>query len=202
MRMTGQHVRGIGSRVSAIFEGLPSKPLPPLDVDNWLRIAGNRWVDVYPNTGIKLFAEFVTECAHKSGLKSSRDDIHAMISLVMSADSYSFPSTDGRIYTLGDIGSLFKGRRIFYWSDSDQSLRNFGVGPNHLQTGDTMIAAKRPSANDYEYRTTRLHQFQVVPFIRTELNGSSRLVGDGLLVLSLSSANFWFPSSTAEVMLN
>ncbi|KAI0197210.1 heterokaryon incompatibility protein-domain-containing protein, partial [Xylaria flabelliformis] len=46
----GQQVRGSGSKVSEIHKPLPTHPLSPSQIANWLREASNVWLDRYPST--------------------------------------------------------------------------------------------------------------------------------------------------------
>ncbi|KAI0534098.1 heterokaryon incompatibility protein-domain-containing protein [Xylaria digitata] len=186
--LRGQYVRGPDSRVSATFEPLPNHPLAPSEVANWLREAGDLWLNRYPNTGLGPYAKFIAECALTTGLQLSDAVVFSVISQIMSTDNCEHADT------LLDIGNIFKGRRVFYWSDpAEQSPPNFGIGPDHIQIGDEFMGAKRPSSDDYS--------FQVVIVMRDVLDGSTQLVGDALLVLSLASANFWLPSPSREIFI-
>ncbi|KAI1116930.1 heterokaryon incompatibility protein-domain-containing protein [Nemania sp. NC0429] len=93
-----------------------------------------------------------------------------------------------------DIGAVFKGRAVFFWSDpAEPSLLHFGIGPDHIQIGDEMIAVKRPSSGN--------HSFQVVLIVRDVTADSAKLVGDSLLVLSFDNPNFWFPLPERTISL-
>ncbi|KAI1192608.1 heterokaryon incompatibility protein-domain-containing protein [Nemania serpens] len=191
----GQYVRGPGSKVSAIYEPLPSHPLSPSDIANWLRTAGNLWIKIYPRIGIRSYAKLIAECAQNTGLQLSSDMVISMISRVMSPDYLEFSAVDEYVQTLLDIGTVFKGRAVFYWSDLiDPSIIHFGIGPNHIQIGDEMIAVKRPSSGD--------HSFQVALIIRHVTPNSAKLVGDSLLVLSFANPNFWFPSPERKISID
>ncbi|KAI0867509.1 heterokaryon incompatibility protein-domain-containing protein [Hypoxylon argillaceum] len=190
----GQYVRGEMASVYAVFEPLPAGPLSPSDIANWLRNAGRLWLDRYPNTGLRPFAKFIEECARSTGLQPSSDAVSSLITSVMSIDNLVLSGADNLVYTLLDIGAVFQGRRVFYWIDlPDESSVHFGIGPDHIQIGDEMVGAKRPSSDEYS--------FQAVLTVRTAADYSHRLVGDSLLVLSLTRANLWFPSPARELLL-
>lgn len=117
-----------------------------------------------------------------------------MISRVMSAEYLEFSTADEYVHTLLDIGAVFKGRAVFFWSDpTEPSLPHFGVRPDHIKIGDEMIAVKRPSSED--------HSFQVALVVRDVTPKSAKLVGDSLLVLSFANANFWFPLPERRISL-
>ncbi|GAP82971.1 putative HET domain-containing protein [Rosellinia necatrix] len=191
----GQEVRGPEVKVSGTYEALPARALSLSEINNWLRTMGKLWLDRYPNPGLSAYAKFITECAHSSGLQISGDAVFSMISWVMSADQLNASGLNEHVYTLTDIGGLMQGRRVFCWSDpTEPSPPHIGIGPDHIQIGDEMIAAKRPSSGD--------HSFQVVLIARYVAAASAKLIGDAVLVLSLDSANFWFPSPKRSIPLD
>ncbi|KAI1350325.1 heterokaryon incompatibility protein-domain-containing protein [Xylaria sp. FL0043] len=193
--LRGQYVGGPESRVEEVFEPLPTRPISPSVVITWLRAAANLWLNRYPDTGIRPFCKFISEYAHNTGLQLSDSPLISAISWVMSSSSFDLSGVNEHIYTLLDIGGLFQGRSVFFWSDpTEQSLPHFGIGPDHIQVGDEFVGAKRPSSGDYS--------FQVVIVVRDVVAGSGKLVGDALLVLSLANANFWFPSPERALSIN
>ncbi|KAI1746155.1 heterokaryon incompatibility protein-domain-containing protein [Xylaria scruposa] len=191
----GQQVRGPGSKVSEIHKPLPTHPLLPSEIAKWLRAAGNVWLDRYPSTGLGPYTKFIAECARSAGLQISTDSVFSMVSWVMSTDPLDLSAADEYVQALLDIGNLLKGRRVFSWLDPTQpSHSHFGIGPDHIQIGDKLMGAKRPSSEDCS--------FQVVLIIREVMGDSPRLVGDALLVLTLENAFFWFPSPEWEILLD
>ncbi|KAI0434410.1 heterokaryon incompatibility protein-domain-containing protein [Xylaria sp. FL1042] len=193
--LRGQYAGGPDSRVEEIFEPLPTLPLSPSVVITWLRAAGSLWMNRYPDTGLRPFWKFISECAYNTGLQLRDGKVIAAISWVMSSNSFELSDGDEHTYILLDIGNVFKGRSVFFWSDpTEQSLPHFGIGPDHIQVGDELVGAKRPSSEDYS--------FQVVIVVRNVVAGSATLVGDALLVLSLATANFWFPSPERIISIN
>ncbi|KAI1130243.1 heterokaryon incompatibility protein-domain-containing protein [Nemania abortiva] len=189
--LRGQYVRKQGTKVSAVFEPLPTHPLSPSDIANWLRKAGNLWLDRYPSAGLQPFAALIEECARNTGLQPSGDAVFAMISWVMSSDQLALSGADEHVYLLLDIGAVLKGRRVFYWSDLTDPFARFGIGPDHTQIGDEMIAVMRPSSDHYS--------FQVALVIRDSTGDSAKLVGDSLLVLRFKDPGSWFPSPPQPV---
>ncbi|KAJ8127991.1 hypothetical protein O1611_g5645 [Lasiodiplodia mahajangana] len=192
--LQGQYVRESGTKVSAIFEPLLNHLLSPSDIANWLRRAGKLWLDIYPSTGLQPFAKFIEECAVNTGLQPSSDIVFSMISWVMSSDHLELRGAGEHIYLLLDIGAIFTGRRVFYWLDPTEKCHHFGIGPDHIKMGDEMIAAKRPSSDNYS--------FQVVLIVRDALGDTTKLVGDAILALSLTNALFWFPSPVRKMLLS
>lgn len=193
--LRGQYVGGPGSKVLATFEPLPTHPLPPSEVVNWLRTAGNLWLNRYPDAGLAPYATFITECARNTGLQLSDATVFSLISWVMSTDHSGRSGLNDFGDTLVDIGNILAGRSVFYWSNpTKQSFPNFGIGPDHIRIGDELMGAQRPSSDDYS--------FQVVIVVRDVLDDSAKLVGDALLVLSLASANLWFPSPARKISIN
>lgn len=191
----GQCVRGPDSIVSAAYEPLPNRPLLPSEIAIWLQTTSNLWLERYPSSGLKPFANFIAECAHSTGLPPSGDAIFSMISWVMSTDHHDISDTNEHGYALLDAGNVLKGRRVFFWLDPTDGLSShFGIGPHHIQPGDKMVAAKRPSSDDYS--------FQIVIIVRDMSPHPAELVGDALLVLSLENANFWFPSPVWTLSLS
>lgn len=161
---------------------------------SWLRTAGNLWIEIYPRTGLGPYAKFIVECAQNTGLQLSGDKVFSMVSRVMSTEYLDFSAVDEYVQSLLDIGAVLKGRAVFCWSDpAEPSLPRFGIGPDHIQTGDEMIAVKRPSSGE--------HSFQVAIIVRDLTPNSARLVGDSILVLSFSNANFWFPVPQRTISL-
>jgi hypothetical protein len=192
--LRGQYVGGPGSKVLATFEPLPTYPVSLSVVVNWLRAAGNLWLSRYPDSGLAPYAAFIAECARSTGLQLSDATVFSMISWVMSADHSAHSGWNGFGDTLEDIRNVCKGRSVFYWSDpTKQSFHNFGIGPDHIQVGDGLMGVQRPSSDEYS--------FQVVIVVRDALDESAKLVGDGVLVLSLASANLWFPLPAMEISI-
>ncbi|KAI1364257.1 heterokaryon incompatibility protein-domain-containing protein [Xylaria arbuscula] len=186
LSLRGQLIQDTEARVSETFEPLPTHELSPKEVIRWLQKVGALWLSRYPDTGLAPYAKFIEECAQNAGVQISHASVDFVVSWVMRIDLPMFSGAkDHYIDALLEIRNVFKGRSVFYWADPS-GLPTFGIGPDCVQVGDELLGAKRPSSDD--------HSFQVVLVVRDVESHSSRLVGDALVVRSLTRAEFWFPS--------